>query len=308
MINEFKDIIGIKSKEKLGLENLTLDYQNSFFKNSLLPIIFMLNTIFMHKKELFERIDLNNLIPKFLLDFFISLLKNIFLFGEYFYSNYYIIFCTFLILIIVIFIFGYLGIFCKFEFHINKKTLSNGKIKYNNFIRAYNRLAYILFLSMSDFWIIFIFSKNVLNRDFRLDNEFLSYTFCIVSFVRIFIIIFNKLFSIESRENYSDIDVKYILELENNKYSYRYLLIDKKLDLKIKSNGMNDNRYSYNFYLLKDIAFTSPNYIFLRIKGVPKKQETNLTKYEYYMDDIYYSDNFDDVKYVFERNIRDIME
>lgn len=170
-----------------------------------------------------------------------------------------------------------------------KSYSSDGFVYTSNYITAQNRLYRFLLFILTDFWIAYCFSKNLLNDTFdvpKVSNTTTDILWGIASLYMIYIIIL-KLFFIRYRDDNYRIKPEDII-LQNNP---RYIILNHYTD-KSKDEGMEEC-----YYMVKDTFLKGERFIYFHFSI---KKNSFREKTEYITKTIFTTDQFEELQYIYE--------
>lgn len=301
----FKEIMNISSYDDIGKNRKYIDYGNSIFSNIIVPIMYFLLLIYHGfikldiKEDIFAYIEnlLNNL-PGIVLAVINIVFEIIYITGTLIYSNYNMFLFSLIILMLIIIFIGNKEWF--YEKFLNKETQFNdGLIKKVNFITAFRRIFYFIIFSMTDFWVIYSFASIHLGKEIiSVTNRYVFKILFIVYFIKLVILIFIKLFDSCYYEDYGDLKIDGYMD-RNNDIFYRFMVLNyKKIDVNTYSSN-NKMKYKH-VYFLKDTYIKENRFLCILVEEFENKKKYFLISKKYY------SNDFDEVKYVFEKYIKEV--
>lgn len=303
----FKEIMNISSYDDTGKNRKYIDYGNSIFSNIIVPIMYFLLLIYHgfikldFKVDIFAYIEnlLNNL-PGIVLAVINIVFEFIYIIGTLIYSNYNVFFFALIILMLIISFIGNKEWF--YEKFLNKETQFNdGRIKQLNYITAIRRTFYFMVFSMTDFCVIFSFVSILLGKNIILgSNTDLFNILFIVYFIKLVILIFIKLFNNFYYENYRNLEIDKYMNY-NNDILYRFMVLNhEKIDVN-KESGNNKLKYKH-VYFLKDTYIKENRFLCILVEEFENKNKKKC----FWVSKKYYSNDIDEVKYVFEKYIKEV--
>lgn len=208
--------------------------------------------------------------------------------GSILYVNIVFVAIGIIVLGMLILCVGYYGFFHKIGWE-EKSYSSDGFVYTSNYITAQNRLYRFLLFILTDFWIVYCFSKNLLNNTFdvpKAPNTTIDILWGIASLYMIYIIIL-KLFFIRYRDDNYRIKPEDII-LKNNP---RYITLNHYTD-KSKDEEMEEC-----YYMVKDTFLKGERFIYFHFSI---KKNSFREKTEYITKTIFTTDQFEELQYIYE--------
>ena len=189
-------IVGIEERETKGK---VWNYYNSVFCNILVPIFYIINILYLYNANIFNDFNISASIPVYLDSIIKIVLRSILTIGSILYVNIVFVAIGIIVLGMLILCVGYYGFFHIIGWE-EKSYSSDGFVYTSNYITAQNRLYRFLLFILTDFWIVYCFSKNLLNNTFdvpKAPNTIIDILWGIASLYMIYIIILKLFFLIE---------------------------------------------------------------------------------------------------------------
>ena len=278
-------IVGIEERETKGKE---WNYYNSVFCNILVPIFYIINILYHYNANIFNDFNISASIPVYLDSIIKIVLRSILTIGSILYVNIVFVAIGIIVLSLLISFVGYRGFFHKIGWE-EKSYSSDGFVYTSNFFTAINRLYRFLLFILTDFWIVYCFSKNLLNDTFdvpKVPNTTTVFLWGIASIYMIYIIIL-KLFFIRYRDDKYRIKPEDII-LKNNP---RYITLNH-YTYKSKNEKMEEC-----FYMVKDTFLKGERFIYFHFSI---KKNSFREKMEYITKTIFTTDQFEELQYIYE--------
>ena len=289
--DDMLSIIGIEEEKKT--KSRVWNYENSIFCTILVPIFYIINLLYLYNANIFNDFNISASIPAYLDSIFKIVLRSILTIGSIIYVHINYIALGILILgMLFIPLLGYYGFFHKMGWE-EKNLSADGYVYTSNYISAGKRLLKLLLFIVTDFWIVYCFSENLLSNTFaipKLPDEttailWFSYS---INMMRIIIM---KLFFIRYRvDNYS-IRPEDVL-LENNS---RYIIL---------------NHYSFRpkegnreecYFMFKDTFMKEARFIYIHITIM---NNAFLQRKQYIKNKVFITDQFEEVQYIFDNAVK----
>ena len=278
-------IVGIEEREtKIKVWN----YYNSVFCNILVPIFYIINILYHYNANIFNDFNISASIPVYLDSIIKIVLRSILTIGSILYVNIVFVAIGIIVLSLLISFVGYRGFFHKIGWE-EKSYSSDGFVYTSNFFTAINRLYRFLLFILTDFWIVYCFSKNLLNDTFdvpKVPNTTTVFLWGIASIYMIYIIIL-KLFFIRYRDDKYRIKPEDII-LKNNP---RYITLNH-YTYKSKNEKMEEC-----FYMVKDTFLKGERFIYFHFSI---KKNSFREKMEYITKTIFTTDQFEELQYIYD--------
>ncbi len=302
MINKLESLLGIQEIDDSSGKRFSFKYDSSLFRRILIPVLYLIIVLLRYYKSIFKSVNINEILPSSFNEFLKVIFNIIYIIGELIYSNYLYLFILLSLLIVIIMTVGYRGLLHKVDIFNDKIVQRNGLIKSRNFISAWKRLLYFLWFTMTDLWILFYFSSCVINHKINIPYfEVLDIVFLVTSTLSVLVLFFNNIFFINYPERYTELKADDIINDEKFSAYSRYYVINKKTSDKETVNEVNYNDYNYIHYFMKDKYITKPMFLYVKIIRKSIKLQDNMRfKDSYSIKRIYNSDDFNEVKYVFD--------
>ena len=278
-------IVGIEERETKGK---VWNYYNSVFCNILVPIFYIINILYLYNANIFNDFNISASIPVYLDSIIKIVLRSILTIGSILYVNIVFVAIGIIVLSLLISFVGYRGFFHKIGWE-EKSYSSDGFVYTSNYITAQNRLYRFLLFILTDFWIVYCFSKNLLNDTFdvpKVPNTTIDILWGIASLYMIYIIIL-KLFFIRYRDDNYRIKPEDII-LKNNP---RYITLNHYTD-KSKDEEMEEC-----YYMVKDTFLKGERFIYFHFSI---KKNSFREKTEYITKTIFTTDQFEELQYIYE--------
>ena len=264
-------IVGIEERETKGK---VWNYYNSVFCNILVPIFYIINILYLYNANIFNDFNISASIPVYLDSIIKIVLRSILTIGSILYVNIVFVAIGIIVLGMLILCVGYYGFFHKIGWE-EKSYSSDGFVYTSNYITAQNRLYRFLLFILTDFWIVYCFSKNLLNNTFdvpKAPNTTIDILWGIASLYMIYIIILKLFFII----------------LKNNP---RYITLNHYTD-KSKDEEMEEC-----YYMVKDTFLKGERFIYFHFSI---KKNSFREKTEYITKTIFTTDQFEELQYIYE--------
>ena len=278
-------IVGIEEREtKIKVWN----YHNSVFCNILVPIFYIINILYHYNANIFNDFNISASIPLYLDSIIKIVLRSILTIGSILYVNIVFVAIGIIVLGMLILCVGYYGFFHKIGWE-EKSYSSDGFVYTSNFFTAINRLYRFLLFILTDFWIVYCFSKNLLNDTFdvpKVPNTTTVFLWGIASIYLIYIIIL-KLFFIRYRDDKYRINPEDII-LKNNP---RYITLNHY------TYKSNDEEMEECYYMVKDTFLKGERFIYFHF-SIKKNSFTQKT--EYITKKIFTTDQFEELQYIYD--------
>ena len=278
-------IVGIEERET---KRKVWNYYNSVFCNILVPIFYIINILYHYNANIFNDFNISASIPLYLDSIIKIVLRSILTIGSILYFNIELVAIGIIALSMLILRVGYCGFFHKIGWE-EKSYSSDGFVYTSNFFTAINRLYRFLLFILTDFWIVYCFSKNLLNDTFdvpKVPNTTTVFLWGIASIYMIYIIIL-KLFFIRYRDDKYRIKPEDII-LKNNP---RYITLNH-YTYKSKNEKMEEC-----FYMVKDTFLKGERFIYFHF-SIQKNSFREKT--EYITKKIFTTDQFEELQYIYD--------
>ena len=278
-------IVGIEERETKGK---VWNYYNSVFCNILVPIFYIINILYLYNANIFNDFNISASIPVYLDSIIKIVLRSILTIGSILYFNIELVAIGIIALSMLILRVGYCGFFHKIGWE-EKSYSSDGFVYTSNFFTAINRLYRFLLFILTDFWIVYCFSKNLLNNTFdvpKAPNTTIDILWGIASLYMIYIIIL-KLFFIRYRDDNYRIKPEDII-LKNNP---RYITLNHY------TYKSNDEEMEECYYMVKDTFLKGERFIYFHF-SIKKNSFTQKT--EYITKKIFTTDQFEELQYIYD--------
>lgn len=278
-------IVGIEERETKGK---VWNYYNSVFCNILVPIFYIINILYHYNANIFNDFNISASIPLYIDSIIKIVLRSILTIGSILYFNIELVAIGIIALSMLILRVGYCGFFHKIGWE-EKSYSSDGFVYTSNFFTAINRLYRFLLFILTDFWIVYCFSKNLLNDTFdvpKVPNTTTVFLWGIASIYLIYIIIL-KLFFIRYRDDKYRINPEDII-LKNNP---RYITLNHY------TYKSNDEEMEECYYMVKDTFLKGERFIYFHF-SIKKNSFTQKT--EYITKKIFTTDQFEELQYIYD--------
>lgn len=299
-----KDIMNVSSYDEVGKNRKYIDYGNSIFSKIIVPILYLLLVIFYGFIKLDFEVDifsdiknLLNSLPDFVLAVINLVFEFIYIIGTILYSNYDKFWecLTFLMIIII-----YLGSNNWFyeKFLDNEIYYKDGRIRQPNYISAFRKTFNFLIFTMTDFGVIYSFVSIHLGKEIISVIKPDLFIFLFIAYlIKLVFLIIVKLFENFYYETYDHLKIEGYMN-SNNDIFYRFSVLDhKKIDVDIDFG--KSNLVGKHVYFLKDTYIKENRFLSILVK------EYKSTRGRFWVEKKYYSNDFDEVKYVFEKYIEE---
>ena len=278
-------IVEIEERETKGK---AWNYYNSVFCNILVPIFYIINILYLYNANIFNDFNISASIPLYIDSIIKIVLRSILTIGSILYFNIELVAIGIIALSMLILRVGYCGFFHKIGWE-EKSYSSDGFVYTSNFFTAINRLYRFLLFILTDFWIVYCFSKNLLNDTFdvpKVPNTTTVFLWGIASIYLIYIIIL-KLFFIRYRDDKYRINPEDII-LKNNP---RYITLNHY------TYKSNDEEMEECYYMVKDTFLKGERFIYFHF-SIKKNSFTQKT--EYITKKIFTTDQFEELQYIYD--------
>ena len=278
-------IVEIEERETKGK---AWNYYNSVFCNILVPIFYIINILYHYNANIFNDFNISASIPLYIDSIIKIVLRSILTIGSILYFNIELVAIGIIALSMLILRVGYCGFFHKIGWE-EKSYSSDGFVYTSNFFTAINRLYRFLLFILTDFWIVYCFSKNLLNDTFdvpKVPNTTTVFLWGIASIYLIYIIIL-KLFFIRYRDDKYRINPEDII-LKNNP---RYITLNHY------TYKSNDEEMEECYYMVKDTFLKGERFIYFHF-SIKKNSFTQKT--EYITKKIFTTDQFEELQYIYD--------
>ena len=278
-------IVGIEERET---KRKVWNYYNSVFCNILVPIFYIINILYLYNANIFNDFDVSASIPLYLDSIIKIVLRSILTIGSIIYINIVFVGIGIIALSMLILYLGDYVFFHKIGWE-EKSYSSDGFVYTFNYYTAMKRLIRLLLYILTEFWIVYCFSKNLLNNTFdapKVPNTISDFLWGIASTYMIYIIIL-KLFYIRYRDDKNRIKPEDII-LKNNP---RYITLNHYTE-KSKDGEMEEC-----YYMVKDTFLKGERFIYIHFSI---KKNSFREKMEYITKKIFTTDQFEELQYIYD--------
>ena len=183
---------------------------------------------------------------------------------------------------------GDYGFFHKIGWE-EKSYSSDGFVYTSNYYTAMKRLIRLLLYILTEFWIVYCFSKNLLNNTFdapKVPNTISDILWGIASTYMIYIIIL-KLFFIRYRDDKNRIKPEDIILKNNSRY----------ITLNHYTEKSKDGEMEECYYMVKDTFLKGERFIYFHFSI---KKNSFREKMEYITKKIFTTDQFEELQYIYD--------
>ena len=278
-------IVGIEERETKGK---VWNYYNSVFCNILVPIFYIINILYLYNANIFNDFDVSASIPLYLDSIIKIVLRSILTIGSIIYINIVFVGIGIIALSMLILYLGDYGFFHKIGWE-EKSYSSDGFVYTSNYYTAMKRLIRLLMYILTEFWIVYCFSKNLLNNTFdapKVPNTISDILWGIASTYMIYIIIL-KLFFIRYRDDKNRIKPEDIILKNNSRY----------ITLNHYTEKSKDGEMEECYYMVKDTFLKGERFIYFHFSI---KKNSFREKMEYITKKIFTTDQFEELQYIYE--------
>ena len=278
-------IVGIEERET---KRKVWNYYNSVFCNILVPIFYIINILYLYNANIFNDFDVSASIPLYLDSIIKIVLRSILTIGSIIYINIVFVGIGIIALSMLILYLGDYGFFHKIGWE-EKSYSSDGFVYTSNYYTAMKRLIRLLMYILTEFWIVYCFSKNLLNNTFdapKVPNTISDILWGIASTYMIYIIIL-KLFFIRYRDDKNRIKPEDIILKNNSRY----------ITLNHYTEKSKDGEMEECYYMVKDTFLKGERFIYFHFSI---KKNSFREKMEYITKKIFTTDQFEELQYIYE--------
>ena len=278
-------IVGIEERET---KRKVWNYYNSVFCNILVPIFYIINILYLYNANIFNDFDVSASIPLYLDSIIKIVLRSILTIGSILYFNIELVAIGIIALSMLILRVGYCGFFHKIGWE-EKSYSSDGFVYTSNYYTAMKRLIRLLLYILTEFWIVYCFSKNLLNNTFdapKVPNTISDILWGIASTYMIYIIIL-KLFFIRYRDDKNRIKPEDIILKNNSRY----------ITLNHYTEKSKDGEMEECYYMVKDTFLKGERFIYFHFSI---KKNSFREKMEYITKKIFTTDQFEELQYIYD--------
>lgn len=243
-------IVGIEERET---KRKVWNYYNSVFCNILVPIFYIINILYLYNANIFNDFDVSASIPLYLDSIIKIVLRSILTIGSIIYINIVFVGIGIIALSMLILYLGDYGFFHKIGWE-EKSYSSDGFVYTSNYYTAMKRLIRLLLYILTEFWIVYCFSKNLLNNTFdapKVPSTISDILWGIASTYMIYIIIL-KLFFIRYRDDKNRIKPEDIILKNNSRY----------ITLNHYTEKSKDGEMEECYYMVKDTFLKGERFIY----------------------------------------------
>ena len=244
-------IVGIEERET---KRKAWNYYNSVFCNILVPIFYIINILYLYNANIFNDFDVSASIPLYLDSIIKIVLRSILTIGSIIYINIVFVGIGIIALSMLILYLGDYVFFHKIGWE-EKSYSSDGFVYTFNYYTAMKRLIRLLLYILTEFWIVYCFSKNLLNNTFdapKVPNTISDFLWGIASTYMIYIIIL-KLFYIRYRDDKNRIKPEDIILKNNSRY----------ITLNHYTEKSKDGEMEECYYMVKDTFLKGERFIYI---------------------------------------------
>lgn len=278
-------IVGIEERET---KRKVWNYYNSVFCNILVPIFYIINILYLYNANIFNDFDVSASIPLYLDSIIKIVLRSILTIGSIIYINIVFVGIGIFALSMLILYLGDYGFFHKIGWE-EKSYSSDGFVYTSNYYTAMKRLIRLLLYILTEFWIVYCFSKNLLNNTFdapKVPNTISDILWGIASTYMIYIIIL-KLFFIRYRDDKNRIKPEDIILKNNSRY----------ITLNHYTEKSKDGEMEECYYMVKDTFLKGERFIYFHFSI---KKNSFREKMEYITKKIFTTDQFEELQYIYD--------
>ena len=278
-------IVGIEERET---KRKVWNYYNSVFCNILVPIFYIINILYLYNANIFNDFDVSASIPLYLDSIIKIVLRSILTIGSIIYINIVFVGIGIIALSMLILYLGDYGFFHKIGWE-EKSYSSDGFVYTSNYYTAMKRLIRLLLYILTEFWIVYCFSKNLLNNTFdtpKVPNTISDILWGIASTYMIYIIIL-KLFFIRYRDDKNRIKPEDIILKNNSRY----------ITLNHYTEKSKDGEMEECYYMVKDTFLKGERFIYFHFSI---KKNSFREKMEYITKKIFTTDQFEELQYIYD--------
>lgn len=278
-------IVGIEERET---KRKVWNYYNSVFCNILVPIFYIINILYLYNANIFNDFDVSASIPLYLDSIIKIVLRSILTIGSIIYINIVFVGIGIIALSMLILYLGDYGFFHKIGWE-EKSYSSDGFVYTSNYYTAMKRLIRLLLYILTEFWIVYCFSKNLLNNTFdapKVPNTISDILWGIASKYMIYIIIL-KLFFIRYRDDKNRIKPEDIILKNNSRY----------ITLNHYTEKSKDGEMEECYYMVKDTFLKGERFIYFHFSI---KKNSFREKMEYITKKIFTTDQFEELQYIYD--------
>lgn len=278
-------IVGIEERET---KRKVWNYYNSVFCNILVPIFYIINILYLYNANIFNDFDVSASIPLYLDSIIKIVLRSILTIGSIIYINIVFMGIGIIALSMLILYLGDYGFFHKIGWE-EKSYSSDGFVYTSNYYTAMKRLIRLLLYILTEFWIVYCFSKNLLNNTFdapKVPNTISDILWGIASTYMIYIIIL-KLFFIRYRDDKNRIKPEDIILKNNSRY----------ITLNHYTEKSKDGEMEECYYMVKDTFLKGERFIYFHFSI---KKNSFREKMEYITKKIFTTDQFEELQYIYD--------
>lgn len=278
-------IVGIEERET---KRKVWNYYNSVFCNILVPIFYIINILYLYNANIFNDFDVSASIPLYLDSIIKIVLRSILTIGSIIYINIVFVGIGIIALSMLILYLGDYGFFHKIGWE-EKSYSSDGFVYTSNYYTAMKRLIRLLLYILTEFWIVYCFSKNLLNNTFdapKVPNTISDILWGIASTYMIYIIIL-KLFFIRYRDDKNRIKLEDIILKNNSRY----------ITLNHYTEKSKDGEMEECYYMVKDTFLKGERFIYFHFSI---KKNSFREKMEYITKKIFTTDQFEELQYIYD--------
>ena len=278
-------IVGIEERET---KRKVWNYYNSVFCNILVPIFYIINILYLYNANIFNDFDVSASIPLYLDSIIKIVLRSILTIGSIIYINIVFVGIGIIALSMLILYLGDYVFFHKIGWE-EKSYSSDGFVYTFNYYTAMKRLIRLLLYILTEFWIVYCFSKNLLNNTFdapKVPNTISDFLWGIASTYMIYIIIL-KLFYIRYRDDKNRIKPEDIILKNNSRY----------ITLNHYTEKSKDGEMEECYYMVKDTFLKGERFIYIHFSI---KKNSFREKMEYITKKIFTTDQFEELQYIYD--------
>ena len=278
-------IVGIEERET---KRKVWNYYNSVFCNILVPIFYIINILYLYNANIFNDFDVSASIPLYLDSIIKIVLRSILTIGSIIYINIVFVGLGIIALSMLILYLGDYVFFHKIGWE-EKSYSSDGFVYTFNYYTAMKRLIRLLLYILTEFWIVYCFSKNLLNNTFdapKVPNTISDFLWGIASTYMIYIIIL-KLFYIRYRDDKNRIKPEDIILKNNSRY----------ITLNHYTEKSKDGEMEECYYMVKDTFLKGERFIYIHFSI---KKNSFREKMEYITKKIFTTDQFEELQYIYD--------
>jgi hypothetical protein len=285
LTDDLFSIVGIEERET---KRKVWNYGNSIFCNILIPVFYCINLLYLYNANIFNDFNISASIPLYLDIIIKIILRSVLTIGSILYSKIVIVFVVIIFLCGLILFLGNKGFFKTIRWE-EEIISADGFVYTSNYFSAKNRLCRFLWFILTDFWIVYCFSKNLLNNTFDI-AQLPKCTTCflwVISSANIMYIFITQLFVICSFEDNNKLKPNDILNSDNSRY-----IVLNHITYKNKDRNCEECHY-----IIKDTYLKVNKFIYMYFT---KKYNDYYDRTECIKNSIFTTDQFEEVKYIFD--------